>query len=93
MVLSPVFKKENASGIEDIFEIDPDCSEISDPSFPIGAALADVQRKRMIISIPHPMPCLVQLLMVLAISFQMRLQVDIIFFEMYLLVLFTLIFF
>ena len=93
MVLSPVFKKENASGIEDWFESDLDRSMIDDPSLPNGAAFADVQRKRMIISTPHHIPFSAQLLMVLDISFQMSLQVVIIFFEIYLLVLFTLIFF
>ena len=92
MVLSPVFKNENASGIEERFEPELVCSKI-ELSFPIGAAFADVQRKRMIISKLHPIPFSEPLLMVLAISFQMRLQVEIIFFEIYLLGLFTLLFF
>ena len=61
------------------------------PSFPNGAAFADVQRRRMIMSIPHPMPFLMQLLVVSDISLQMILEVAITFFKIYLLVLFTLI--
>ena len=92
MGLSPVFKNEKASGIVERFDSELVCSKI-ELSFPIGAALADVQRKKMITSKLHPIPCSEPLLMVLAISFQMRLQVENNFFKKYLIVPFTLMFF
>ena len=91
MVLSPFSKNEKAAGVLDMFDSELVCSKI-ELSFPIGAALADEHRNKMKISIPQPMPLSEPLLMVWAISTRIRLQIENIFLNKYLTVLFTLIF-
>ena len=92
MVLSFFSKNEKAAGIVEVFDPGLVCSRI-ELSFPIGAALADEHRNMMKISIPQPMPLSEPRLKVWAISIRMRLQIEIIFLNRYLVELFTLIFF